>query len=134
MRRYAHEQYGRLAKQVLNHWGITSTGDFGEIVFNLIEIGQMRKTPDDRREDFDDVFDFDEAFEHGFQISAGRLRGAAAVSRRAASRRRDRAAPPPAVERADRRRRLVKRPGSSPFVQPLLLGVDAFSGRHGLAA
>ena len=68
MRRYAHEQYGRLAKQVLNHWGITSTGDFGEIVFNLIEIGQMRKTPDDRREDFDDVFDFDEAFEHGFQI------------------------------------------------------------------
>jgi uncharacterized repeat protein (TIGR04138 family) len=70
MRNYAHEQYGRLAKQVLNHWGITSTSDFGEIVFNLIEIGQMRKTPEDRREDFDDVFDFDEAFEHGFQISA----------------------------------------------------------------
>ena len=70
MRRYAHEQYGRLAKQVLNHWGIASTGDFGEIVFNLIEIGQMRKTAEDRREDFDDVFDFDEAFEHGFQISA----------------------------------------------------------------
>jgi uncharacterized repeat protein (TIGR04138 family) len=70
MRRFAHEQYGRLAKQVLNHWGIHSTGDFGEIVFNLIEIGQMRKTPEDRREDFDDVFDFNEAFEHGFQISA----------------------------------------------------------------
>lgn len=70
MRRFAHEQYGRLAKQVLNHWGIHSTGDFGEIVFNLIEIGQMRKTNEDRREDFDDVFDFDEAFEHGFQISA----------------------------------------------------------------
>lgn len=68
MRRYAHEQYGRLAKQVLNHWGITSTSDFGEIVFNLIGIGQMRKTPEDRREDFDDVFDFNEAFEHGFQI------------------------------------------------------------------
>jgi uncharacterized repeat protein (TIGR04138 family) len=69
MRRYAHEQYGYLAKQVLNHWGITSTGDFGEIVFNLIEIGQMRKTADDRREDFDDVFDFVEAFQHSFQIS-----------------------------------------------------------------
>jgi uncharacterized repeat protein (TIGR04138 family) len=68
MRRFAHEQYGRLAKQVLNHWGVTSTSDFGAIVFNLIEIGQMRKTPEDRREDFDDVFDFDEAFEHGFQI------------------------------------------------------------------
>ena len=70
MRRYAHQQYGYLAKKVLNHWGITSTGDFGEIVFNLIEIGQMRKTPDDRREDFDDVFDFDEGFQHSFQISA----------------------------------------------------------------
>jgi uncharacterized repeat protein (TIGR04138 family) len=68
MRRYAHEQYGRLAKQVLNHWGITSTGDFGEIVFNLIEIGQMKKTPDDRREDFDEVFNFDEAFQRSFQI------------------------------------------------------------------
>jgi uncharacterized repeat protein (TIGR04138 family) len=68
MRRYAHEQYGRLAKQVLNHWGVTSTSDFGEIVFNLIEIDQMKKTPEDRREDFDDVFDFDEAFEQGFQI------------------------------------------------------------------
>lgn len=70
MRRYAHQQYGYLAKQVLNHWGIHSTGDFGEIVFNLIEIGQMRKTPDDRREDFDDVFEFDEGFQHSFQISA----------------------------------------------------------------
>jgi uncharacterized repeat protein (TIGR04138 family) len=39
-------------------------------VFNLIEIGQMRKTADDRREDFDDVFDFVEAFQHSFQISA----------------------------------------------------------------
>jgi uncharacterized repeat protein (TIGR04138 family) len=70
MRRYAHHQYGYLAKQVLNHWGIHSTGDFGEIVFNLIEIGQMRKTAEDRREDFDDVFDFDEGFQHSFQISA----------------------------------------------------------------
>lgn len=68
MRRYAHQQYGYLAKQVLNHWGITRTSDFGEIVFNLIEIGQMRKTPDDRREDFDEVFDFDEGFRHSFQI------------------------------------------------------------------
>jgi len=69
MRQYAHEQYGYLAKSVLNHWGITTTGDFGEIVFNLINIEQMRKTPHDRREDFDDVFDFDEGFQHNFQFS-----------------------------------------------------------------
>jgi len=69
MRKYAHEQYGYLAKNVLNHWAINSTGDFGEIVFNLIEIEQMRKTPNDRREDFDNVFDFDEGFQHNFQFS-----------------------------------------------------------------
>src|SRR5215813_8800068 len=44
VRQYAVEQYGGLAKNVLAHWGIRSTSDFGEIVFNLIAIGQMRKT------------------------------------------------------------------------------------------
>ena len=69
MRQYAHEQYGYLAKSVLNHWSIYSTSDFGEIVFNLIQIEQMRKTPNDHREDFDNVFDFDEGFQHNFQFS-----------------------------------------------------------------
>ncbi len=69
MRQYAHEEYGYLAKCVLNEWGIESTGDFGEIVFNLIEIEQMRKTPHDRREDFEDVFDFDEGFREAFEFS-----------------------------------------------------------------
>lgn len=69
MRVYAQEQFGYLAKCVLNSWGIKSTGDFGEIVFNLIKIEQMRKTPYDQREDFDDVFDFDEGFQHSFQFS-----------------------------------------------------------------
>jgi uncharacterized repeat protein (TIGR04138 family) len=48
---------------------VTKTGDFGEIVFNLIGIGQMRKTSDDRREDFDDVFDFDTGLEQSFKIT-----------------------------------------------------------------
>ncbi len=69
MRKYAHEQYGYMAKSVLNHWSIHSTSDFGELVFNLIKIEQMRKTPNDRREDFDNVFDFDEGFQHSFQFS-----------------------------------------------------------------
>ena len=69
MRVYAQEQYGYMAKCVLNSWGIKSTGDFGEMVFNLIKIEQMRKTPYDQREDFDDVFDFDEGFQHSFQFS-----------------------------------------------------------------
>jgi len=69
MRVFAHEEYGYLAKCVLNEWGIESTGDFGEIVFNLIGIEQMRKTPHDRREDFEDVYDFDEGFREGFEFS-----------------------------------------------------------------
>jgi uncharacterized repeat protein (TIGR04138 family) len=61
--------YGYMSKTVLNSWGIRTTGDFGEIVFNLIKIGKMRKTPDDCREDFENVYDFDEAFERGFKIT-----------------------------------------------------------------
>lgn len=66
IRLYAVKQYGGLAKSVLNHWGVHTTGDFGEIVFNLISIGQMRKTDSDRREDFDGIFSFDEAFRDTF--------------------------------------------------------------------
>jgi len=67
-RRYALAQFGYMAKTVLNSWGIYSTSDFGEIVFNLIRVGQMRKTRTDRREDFDNVYDFDTAFREGFEI------------------------------------------------------------------
>jgi uncharacterized repeat protein (TIGR04138 family) len=69
IRRFALEQYGYMAKTVLGNWGIHCTGDFGEIVFNLIRIGQMRKTPQDRREDFADVYDFDAAFKQDFKIT-----------------------------------------------------------------
>jgi uncharacterized repeat protein (TIGR04138 family) len=67
-RRYAIHQYGYMAKTVLNSWGVYGTGDFGEIVFNLIRFGRMRKTKDDRREDFDDVYDFETVFEQEFKI------------------------------------------------------------------
>ena len=69
IRQYALEQYGYMAKDVLGNWGIHATGDFGEIVFNLIRIEQMRKTPRDRIEDFQDVYDFDEAFRQNFKIT-----------------------------------------------------------------
>ncbi len=69
-RRYAIDQYGDLAKMVLANWGIRSTSDLGELVYNLIRIEQMRKSETDRREDFDDVFDFDDAFEPQFELVA----------------------------------------------------------------
>ena len=69
VRRYALDQYGYMAKTVLNSWGIHRTSDFGEIVFNLIRTGQMRKTPSDSRVDFDNVYDFDAALKEGFKIA-----------------------------------------------------------------
>jgi uncharacterized repeat protein (TIGR04138 family) len=61
-RRYGLQQYGFLTPVVLATWGIRRTEDIGEIVFNMIDIGQMRKTKADKREDFHGVYDFDEAF------------------------------------------------------------------------
>jgi uncharacterized repeat protein (TIGR04138 family) len=61
-RLYGLQQYGFLAPKVLESWGIRTTGDFGELVFNMIDIGQMRKTRSDKREDFEDVYRFNEAF------------------------------------------------------------------------
>jgi uncharacterized repeat protein (TIGR04138 family) len=69
IRLYALEQYGLVAQCVLGHWGVRSTSDFGEIVFNLIDIKKMKKTDHDRREDFDNVYDFDDAFRTGFEIT-----------------------------------------------------------------
>lgn len=62
MRLYAVEQFGPMAKNVLEHWGITRTEDFGNIVFNLIEVKLLAKTETDSIEDFKDVYDFKKAF------------------------------------------------------------------------
>ncbi|QDU91758.1 hypothetical protein Pla175_51890 [Pirellulimonas nuda] len=70
IRRYALDQYGLLAKHVLGQWGVRKTDDFGEIVFNLIDIGKMRRTKDDTREDFVDVFDFEEGLVNQFRFRA----------------------------------------------------------------
>lgn len=68
IRNFAQQQYGLMAKTVLNSWGVHTTGDFGDIVYNLIDIGMMKKSPQDRREDFNDVYDFDIAFVRDFRI------------------------------------------------------------------
>jgi len=59
---FAVKQYGLLARTVLSKWNITTTEDFGRIVFGMISAGLMRKTDEDTMDDFRLVFDFDEAF------------------------------------------------------------------------
>lgn len=70
LKEFAHNQYGYMAKLVLAGWGIHTTSDFGEIVYNLIKIGEMTKSPEDRREDFDAVYDFEQALVREFAITA----------------------------------------------------------------
>lgn len=62
LRVYALEQFGPMAKTVLNSWGIKRCSEFGDIVFNLIEYNVFSKTDSDRREDFSDLYSFEEAF------------------------------------------------------------------------
>jgi uncharacterized repeat protein (TIGR04138 family) len=61
IRKLALRQYGLLAATVLNHWGVRSTSDIGDIVYNLIAAGDLKKSPSDSRADFDNLFDFETA-------------------------------------------------------------------------
>ena len=69
IRVYALEMFGLMAKVVLNNWRIRVTRDFGEIVYNLIEIGEMTKSETDQLDDFNDVYDFEEAFQDRYEIT-----------------------------------------------------------------
>lgn len=66
IRDYALVQFGPMTKMVFEEWGITRCEDFGEIVFNMVEIGLLGKTDKDSREDFANGYDFDDAFRKPF--------------------------------------------------------------------
>lgn len=63
IRDFAIEQYGPMARAVFSHWGIHSTDDFGEIVFNMVETGLLGSTEQDSRQDFKSGYDFNRAFD-----------------------------------------------------------------------
>lgn len=62
IKRLGMERFGPLAKMVFEHWGITQTVDFGNIVFNLVNSRILGKTEDDKIDDFKDIYDFDDVF------------------------------------------------------------------------
>ena len=66
VRNLAMARYGPMARTVLGHWGIHSTDDLGEMVFAMVDCGVMMKQEEDRREDFQDLFDFEEVFERDY--------------------------------------------------------------------
>jgi len=73
IRDYALEQFGPLVLVVLHAWNIRRCSDFGEVVFNLIDYGVLSKTAEDSREDFSEIYQFDEAFSKPFQPERRRL-------------------------------------------------------------
>ena len=58
----ALEQFGLLAPQVLEYWGVRRTEDIGRLVYTLVGVGLLSTQPGDREEDFAGVYDFREAF------------------------------------------------------------------------
>jgi uncharacterized repeat protein (TIGR04138 family) len=66
IRQFALAQFGPMTQTVLSEWGIRECRDFGNIVFNMVEIGLLAKTQNDSREDFNDGYQFNDAFRKPF--------------------------------------------------------------------
>ena len=63
----ALEEYGPLAKTVLEDWGVTNCSEIGEVVFQLVRMGVLGKNENDVIEDFAELWSFAEAFDVPFQ-------------------------------------------------------------------
>jgi len=70
IREFALTQFGPMTITVLEEWGVRNCRDFGDIVFNMVETGWLAKTEKDTRDDFQDGYDFVEAFRHPFLPAA----------------------------------------------------------------
>ena len=68
IRRYALEQFGLMTTWVFQHWGIDTTEDWGRMVFELIDRGEMYKTEHDQLSDFAEVYSFEHAFDLEYEI------------------------------------------------------------------
>ena len=62
VRRYALEQFGPMVTTVLGTWRVTTTDDFGRMVFNLIDANIFGRTDRDSLEDFRGGYTFHDAF------------------------------------------------------------------------
>jgi uncharacterized repeat protein (TIGR04138 family) len=67
LREYALDQFGPLARLVLERWNVFRTEDFGEIVFGLVEQRLLNKQDADRKSDFRNGFNFREAFDRAWR-------------------------------------------------------------------
>jgi uncharacterized repeat protein (TIGR04138 family) len=66
-RQLALKEFGPMVMTVLEYWGVQTSSDVGQIVFNLIGAGAFGKTESDLLEDFDRALDFQLAFVTPFE-------------------------------------------------------------------
>jgi uncharacterized repeat protein (TIGR04138 family) len=66
IRRFALNQFGPMVVTVFEEWGVHNCRDFGEIVFNMVESSLLAKTEKDTRDDFQNGYNFTEAFRKPF--------------------------------------------------------------------
>ena len=76
VREHALKEYGPMALTILNQWGLYRGIDVGTIVYNLITVGYFGKSDGDSLEDFDDGYEFEEAFTKPFLPKSRRAPGA----------------------------------------------------------
>jgi uncharacterized repeat protein (TIGR04138 family) len=69
-REVALQRFGVMARLVLEHWGVRETIDIGDIVFTLVDMGLLISQPQDTRDDFFGIYEFETAFEHEYPWSA----------------------------------------------------------------
>lgn len=62
IREEARSGFGPLARTVFESWNVRGTADFGRIVFNLVDAGEMGKTEEDSVADFESVYRFEDVF------------------------------------------------------------------------
>jgi uncharacterized repeat protein (TIGR04138 family) len=66
IRQFGLQQFGPMTATVFEEWGVKNCRDFGDIVFNMVEIGLLAKTDKDSRADFQNGYDFTDAFRKPF--------------------------------------------------------------------
>ena len=71
VREYALQQFGPMVPTIFEAWGIYTTRDIGEMVFNLIKTGAFSRSDSDKLEDFDNIYSFQDAFEKPFLPMGG---------------------------------------------------------------
>lgn len=71
VRTYALQQFGPMVPTIFEAWGLGTTRDIGEMVFNLIRTRAFSRSDSDKVEDFENIYSFADAFQKPFLPTRG---------------------------------------------------------------